>query len=344
MIVYSGSKEMHGSLNSARDDNAFRLLTETLYFIPYTKESVTFMISFQRLRFENKPEIDRFLLASGRGCEYTFANLYLWGRQEAAILDGNLLLFSQFGRSSVYPFPVINSDPKPALDAIISDAAQRGIRCRITTLSGEDCALLERLYPGKFQFYPDRDGYDYIYSIDALADLKGKKLQRKRNHLNRFNANHPESRAVPLDESNLQAARTFAAEWYTRRRNEDPKVDFHLEQIALRRAFTHFRELEMEGLLLMEGNEVLAVTMGSRLSQDTFDIHFEKAREDVDGAYTAINAAFARYLREKFSEIRYLNREDDLGLPGLRKAKLSYYPEYMIEKSWARLMEDDDED
>ena len=83
-----------------------------------------------------------------------------------------------------------------------------------------------------------------------------------------------------------------------------------------------------------------AVTMGSRLSEDTFDIHFEKAREDIQGAYAAINRAFARYLREKYPAIRYLNREDDLGLPGLRKAKLSYNPAFLVEKCWAYLAEE----
>lgn len=86
--------------------------------------------------------------------------------------------------------------------------------------------------------------------------------------------------------------------------------------------------------------EILAVTMGSRLWSDTFDIHFEKAREDVDGAYAAVNCEFARYLRLKYPNLRYLNREDDVGLAGLRKAKLSYNPHHMVEKSWAYLAED----
>lgn len=94
----------------------------------------------------------------------------------------------------------------------------------------------------------------------------------------------------------------------------------------------------------MDGDRVLAFTIGSRLSEDTFDIHFEKAREHTDGAYAVINREFARFLREKYPAVRYLNREDDLGLPGLRKAKLSYYPARMGEKYWAQLREDEDED
>ena len=84
-------------------------------------------------------------------------------------------------------------------------------------------------------------------------------------------------------------------------------------------------------------------TLGSRLSADTYDIHFEKAREDVDGAYPAINQQFAFHLREKHPELRFLDREEDMGLEGLRKSKLSYYPVRLNEKYWARLWEDDDE-
>ena len=96
----------------------------------------------------------------------------------------------------------------------------------------------------------------------------------------------------------------------------------------------------MEGLLLFHNGQALAMTMGSRLSDDTFDIHFEKALDFADGAYPTINQEFARYLQAKYPELKYLDREDDLGLEGLRKAKLSYAPHHMVEKSWACLLED----
>ena len=96
----------------------------------------------------------------------------------------------------------------------------------------------------------------------------------------------------------------------------------------------------METLVLTDGGEVIAMTMGSFLAEDTVDVHFEKAREDVDGAYAAINCEFARYLREKYPQLRFLNREEDMGLEGLRKAKESYCPHHMTEKCWAHLKED----
>jgi hypothetical protein len=190
----------------------------------------------------------------------------------------------------------------------------------------------------------DRDSFDYIYSIDDLADLKGRKFQKKRNHLNRFRENHPTCQALPLDESTRVAAFCLLRRWYENRKTTDPHKDFHLEQIALERAFAFQAPLGIEGMVLLENGEPLALAMGSRLNADTFDIHFEKAREDIDGAYAAINQAFASYLREKYPELRWLNREDDLGLEGLRKAKLSYNPDHLVEKYWARLWETEDED
>jgi hypothetical protein len=130
------------------------------------------------------------------------------------------------------------------------------------------------------------------------------------------------------------------SEWYARREAENPNGDFHMEKAAIERAFKHFDELEMEGLTLLCGDQVVAFTFGSRLSRNTFDVQFEKARHDVNGAYTAINYYFARYIREKYPEILFLDREEDMGIEGLRRAKRSYRPHHMVEKCWACLLED----
>ena len=116
--------------------------------------------------------------------------------------------------------------------------------------------------------------------------------------------------------------------------------DFHLEQVAITKALRNRDALGMEGLVLLEKGRVIAMTLGSALSEDTFDVHFEKAMDQYMGAYAVINREFARYLKEKYPRLQWLNREDDLGLEGLRKAKLSYCPDRLIEKSWACLKED----
>jgi len=258
-------------------------------------------------------------------------------------VGGCLTFFSQFDRRSVYPFPIGSGDLKPVLDAIIHDARARGIPCCLSSMTDADCETLETLYPGKFRFHTDRDNFDYIYAIEDLADLKGRKFQKKRNHLNKFRKEHPDCLALPLDESTRAKAFCMLRHWYENRTAAHPEEDFQLEKVALERAFAFQKELGIEGMVLMEEGEVIAFTMGSRLSPDTFDIHFEKAREDIDGAYAAINQAFSSHLREKYPELKWLNREDDLGIEGLRKAKLSYNPARLLQKHWARLWEDEDD-
>lgn len=299
------------------------------------------MIDFHRLKLSQKEPYEQILFSCPpRGCEYSFANLFLWGRQQAALLHGCVALFSHFYGRSVYPYPIGAGDRRAVVEEILADSKQRGIPCRITNVCGADRAELEEWFPGKFLFRTDRDGYDYVYATDDLADLRGRKFQKKRNHFNRFRAEHPDYEIQPLTPCNSAMAQSMVNDWYHHRIQEDPHGNYLLESIAMARAFQNFQNLGMEGILLLDSGEVLAVTMGSRLSRDTFDIHFEKAREDVDGAYTAINCEFARYLRLKYPEVTFLDREDDLGLEGLRKAKLSYNPHHMVEKCWAYLAED----
>lgn len=298
------------------------------------------MMDFQPMELRKKAEFDAILQHCGQqGCEYSFANLYLWGRQQAAFHQSNLAFFSQFNRRSVYLFP-LGQDLKPTLDAIIQDARERGIPCRLTGLTQDDLALLERLYPGRFRYHFDRNSFDYVYDINDLADLQGRKYQKKRNHLNRFLQAHPDFSVEPITEKNLPEVAALVDRWYTLRLQEEPHSDFHMERTALTKALKHRQELGIEGLLLKVDGEPAAMTMGSFLNDNTFDVHFEKSLDRTDGAYPAINREFARYLRSKYPSLRWLNREDDMGLEGLRKAKLSYYPDHMIEKSWVCLLED----
>lgn len=296
------------------------------------------MIRFEQLTLDQKARYDAIFQQSGkRGCEYNFNNLYLWGRQRIAFHEGNIAFFSQFDRRSVYPFPLSGGDLKPTLDAIIHDAQMRGIPCRLTSLSQDDCALLEQLYPGRFRFHHDRDGFDYVYDIHDLADLTGRKFQRKRNHINRFRQEYPNCTTEPLTDENTEEAVQLLIQWFTDRELADPQGDFHMEKAAVFKALRNRTELGMEGLLLKHNGRLIAMTMGSRLVEDTFDIHFEKALLD---AYPVINQEFARYLRAKYPTLQFLDREDDMGLEGLRKAKLSYNPHHMVEKNWACLLED----
>lgn len=290
-------------------------------------------IDFRPVAIEDKVLYDRLLSdGTSRGCEASFANMFLWGDRQIAYMDGHILILSLYNNRYAYPYPIGEGDKKPLLDAILDDARARNISCRIfgVTPAGED--TLRSLYPGQFRFVRDEDSFDYVYAIDDLADLPGKKYHGKRNHLNRFRDLVPDCTAVPLSENNIGAARRMVDNWFAERPSADPSGDYQHEIRALGKAFRYYKELQMDALVLMRGDEVLALSMGSRLSPDTVDVHFEKARSDIQGAYTAINYEFARYIRSKYPEVRYLDREEDMGIEGLRRAKKSYYPHHMIEK------------
>ena len=151
----------------------------------------------------------------------------------------------------------------------------------------------------------------------------------------------PNYSAEPLSEANIASAKALADEWFEQRVSENPNGDYHMERAAIARAFKDREALGMDGMVLLDGEgNAIAVTLGSRLSHDTIDVHFEKAKADVNGAYAAINNEFAKYIRTKYPEVKYLDREEDMGIEGLRRAKKSYYPHHMVEKCWACLLED----
>ena len=129
------------------------------------------MIQFRPLAISQKAVYDEILaLAVHRGCEYNFTNLYLWGQQRYAMVDGFMVIFSQFGEKSVYPFPVGKGDPKAALDAIRQDAADRGIVCALTCMSAEDC--VEDLMELRHHVHPyyTTGNLEYLYrSYHALG-------------------------------------------------------------------------------------------------------------------------------------------------------------------------------
>ncbi len=301
------------------------------------------MIAFKRLDLTRRQEVFDWFHRAGRlGCEYSFVNLYLWGRQHAAFVEGYLVVFSHFYGHSMYLFPSGHGPLKPVMEALREDARQREIPFRLTSMSVADCRAVEELYPGQFKFYPDRDGFDYLYEIDHLADLKGKKFQQKRNHINRFLESCPNWRAELITPAWIPACRGLLDRWYRTRLEADPHMQYHLEQLALNRAFQNYEALGLDGLLLLDGDKPIAMTIGSLLSPTVYDVNFEKALGEIPGDYAMINRTFARYIRDQYPQVQYLDREDDLGLPGLRKAKESYHPDRMVEQYSCVLKEDID--
>lgn len=320
------------------------------------------MIDFQPITEIGRSLYEKYLFAdTERGCELSYANLGMWGKQKAAIVEDQLVVFTKYNGNYMYHFPLGPGDKKQAFSQIIADAKERGISCSIFSLNAEDISLLETLYPEKFDYQYIRDSFDYVYSIEKLAGLKGRKYHRKRNHYNHFCKKFPDFYVESLSEKNLPHVQSFINQWYQDRLAESPENDYRKEQLALEKCLLDYEHLGLESLVLfcptepssdlccdsqnsqLNGTDaILAFTIGSRISPNTFDVHFEKARWDVEGAYTAINCEFAKFIQQKYPEIEFLNREEDMGLAGLRKAKESYFPHHMVEKAVAVLKEDMD--
>ena len=180
-----------------------------------------------------------------------------------------------------------------------------------------------------------------VYSVESLATLAGGKLQPKRNHINRFLTEHDDWRCEPISAENIDECRTMCEEWYAE--HAEMGVDlshFAGERFAISFAFDNYDAIGFEGLALRADGHIIAFTMGTFFSADTYDVNFEKAFSSIQGAYALINREFSRHIHETHPDVRFLNREDDMGLPGLRKAKLSYQPAVILEKYTAVLAED----
>jgi len=174
---------------------------------------------------------------------------------------------------------------------------------------------------------PTRDQFDYIYQSQDLVKLAGRKYHSKRNHINRFFQSYSFTYAA-LTDSHLKACSELAGTWCVSRRCEE---DLNLlgEWEAVREALTYFHTLSIQGGVILIRNKVEAFTLAELLNEQTAVVHIEKANPDIPGLYTMINQQFCE---KSWQNVPYINREQDLGEEGLRRAKLSYYPDHLVEK------------
>lgn len=300
------------------------------------------MIDFHTPTLADKPWVDD-CLAQGEhlACEYNFTTLFTWApgyRITVAQTGGFLTARLRGPRGCAYLWPAGRGDLSAVLDALEADARERGESFQLVCLTQAEADVLEQLRPGQFDFVDDRDGHDYLYEVDKLADLGGRKLHGKRNHCKHFEEANPDWTYEVMTEESVDECMAMDAEWDRRsriREGAEEAEDISNEKKALLLAFHNFRALGLEGGILRVEGQVVAFTMGDRLSTDAFDVHFEKAYSELQGAFAVINREFARHVRLAHPEVKYLNREDDMGIEGLRRAKESYYPDLMVEKLMA---------
>ncbi|GHU45643.1 hypothetical protein FACS1894120_0850 [Clostridia bacterium] len=294
------------------------------------------MLNFRKLTPADRDDVNRLLAVTKyRGCEYTFGNNVAWQDiydMEACFFEGLYILRNKSG----FFFPAGEIDDTKMLKRAF---AEMTAYCRdkwdkpltFFTMDAGGRSILTEIYGDRAVFDTNRDFSDYLYSAESLRTLSGKKLHSKRNHVNRFKDNA--YLFEPITADNLDECRAMGELWC--RENEcelDP--DKYEEICAVRRGMRNFFELGFIGGLIRVGGSVEAFTYGEMIpAGDTFVTHVEKAFTRLQGTYPAVNFEFANYLDGLYGgALKYINREEDTGAENLRKAKLSYRPEFLLEK------------
>jgi len=181
--------------------------------------------------------------------------------------------------------------------------------------------------PELTDFVPDRDNWDYVYDREKLATLAGRKYHGKKNHANAFFKENPNYVYEPITAANVAECIAFGDKWCERRAETDATIE--CEFCAIKQALNNMDVLGIKGGLIRLNGQVEAFSFGEKINPQTAVVHVEKANPNIRGLYTVINMLFAQNV---FPEIPYLNREEDMGKEGLRTAKESYHPEFMVEK------------
>jgi len=295
------------------------------------KRGYTMEIKWKELGIEDEGIIQHYYdMEPVRNCEFTYANNFLWAPfydiQYAVVEDMLVFLSGEAGLS--VSFPLGKGDLGKTVDVLTEFFKEKEMPFQMHLVSPAQFERLEKLYPGRFRIVYDRDSADYVYETERLISLAGKKLHGKRNHINRFKENYPDWIYEEISDENVEECIAMAKAW--RRQNGCmEKGEKHNEFCVTLNALQYRERLGLRGGLVRAGGRVVAFSLGEPCGEDMFVVHIEKAFADVQGAYPMINQQFAEH---EASCYKYINREEDTGEEGLRKAKLSYDPVFLMEK------------
>jgi len=294
---------------------------------------VVFII-FQPILLEDKSIIDEFLHDKRYESSIcSFTNFYMWRAPyhiEWTIVEGCLCIKASHHDHTymLAPFARQNGSIAAALKAMLDYFSAAGQPFVLKGVSAESKAELEALRPGYFSFVADRDNYDYVYLIEDLLWLKGRKYSSKKNHLNYFKRTYSQYQYLPLTADLLPSCLETALQWYADR-EQDNENEIELEQAAVVDILHHYDALALSGGAILIDGKMEAFSIGEQLNDDMALIHVEKGNPHIRGIYQAINQEFCR---DRWSELKYVNREEDMGIDGLRQAKESYHPVKLVEK------------
>ena len=288
-------------------------------------------IGFRKPVIQDKDWVTGYIKQKkSRSCEDTFGNLLLWARfygVQIAEVEG-FLVSASFGEDLSFHYPYGEGDVKKCIETLEAYALEQGKEFQMHCVTPEQYEELDQLFPGEFEIEYNRDAADYVYEAEKLRTLSGKKYHGKKNHVNKFKKTYENWEYISLNSEHAEEAFQLLLEWKNLNlcmENHDKNAEACVACNYLRL----FEELGVCGGLLRVDGQAVAFCIGSQVCDDTMVVHIEKALTEYEGAYTMINQQFVEH---ECSHVTYVNREDDTGDEGLRKAKLSYRPVFMVEK------------
>lgn len=297
------------------------------------------MLNFRKPEIKDRDWINN-CISDGEtdGCCYSFGNLVAWGDSyflEIAEFEGMCLMRSNDPKGTSYAFPSGKGDIKKAMTAMMDEARENGELFRMHHVLEKNIATLNEMFPGMFDFRYDRDTSEYVYSVKNMAELPGKKFHGKKGHVNAFFRKHTGVHCDPVTEDNVHICLEIADSWRSDR--DDESGELQREYNALEKSVRNFKALGLMGAILYADEKPVAFTLGEPIKNNTFCTHYEKTIPEYRDAFPVINNGFTKLMLLSYD---YVNREEDTGSEGLRKAKMSYYPEFLLNKYTASLKND----
>lgn len=295
------------------------------------------MINFRELSLADKPVFDRILAQMQLNLsDYTFTNFFMWRHTYGLqvhydeLLDYWFIMARPWKWKSFFFAPLGNWNDRDKLRqalTILNDYCEaHGVHLFFRRVP--EMFMKEAVdFMSEFRYREDRNTFDYVYQTSDLLELPGRKFHGKRNHLNQFLRNYAWEYQA-MDTSVVEECLGLTSEWFDlRRQEENGKVSG--ENKAMLEVMESFSELKLVGAVLRIDGKIQALTIGEKLTSDTAVIHIEKANTEFKGIYAAINQQF---VANHWADTSFVNREEDMGVEGLRKAKMSYNPVFLVKK------------
>lgn len=298
------------------------------------------MITLNEITLDKKNILEKYMTACPNiSSEFSFTNLFMWAKgygMQYAVIEDMLCIFLKHGnnpRNAVFPIGCTECRTPDKIKSVINqlmDFYKENNEPFILRLYDETTLnILKNVFPNKFSITSDRDNFEYVYNIEELISLSGKKYHAKKNHINKFKTLYPNFEYCSLTSKDAPECLALFDRWQS-----DKQTENNENRVAVCRLFDNWDAFSIKGGGIRVDGKIIAFSIGEALTDNSVIIHLEHADTDYTGAFPMINQQF---LEHQWKDFSLVNREEDMGIEGLRKAKLSYKPAFMIEKYVATL-------